>query len=317
MKLNYYKSLTALVLLSCSFSAYAQLARIIVAAKDNTLYSESSSISNGSGEFLFAGKTQAGNIRRALFQFSDNDLAFLVTNKNLEIDSVILTLKANKKVSSTPQTFTLHKLLKNWGEGTSNANSNEGTGASATTNDATWANSFFNTTTWTKPGADYAPTASATFTVNELKSYNIKSTMLTNEIKLWIEGLCCPPQTNFGWILIGNESANGTAHRFISSEHSSNEGPKLTIYYTDKGGSLGIDSDNVNIKPFAYYDATTSEIKIKNLQQVSDIELYDLMGNIVLTSKTNVMNAMSLQNGLYVIQAETINNVFKQKIRIY
>ena len=317
MTINYYKHLSALILLSCNFSTYAQLERIIVAAKDNTLYSESSSISNGSGDYLFAGKTQSGNIRRALFQFSDNDLASLVIDRNLEIDSVILTLKPDKKVSSTPQTFTLHKLLKNWGEGTSNANSNEGAGASATTNDATWANSFFNTTTWTKPGADYVPTASASFTVTELKSYNIKSTILTNEVKQWITGLCCTPQTNFGWILIGNESVNGTAHRFISSEHSSNEGPKLTIYYTDKGGSLGIDSDNVNTKSFAYYEATTSEIKIKNLQQVSDVELFDLMGNIVLTSKTNVMNAMSLQNGLYVIQAGTINNVFKQKIRIY
>jgi hypothetical protein len=41
----------------------------ILADKDNTIYSENNARSNGSGDYIFAGVTNAGNLRRALLHF--------------------------------------------------------------------------------------------------------------------------------------------------------------------------------------------------------------------------------------------------------
>jgi len=48
----------------------------------------------------------------------------------------------------------LHKLLADWGEGTSQATGEEGQGAPATPNDATWRHRFFDTIFWTNEGGD-------------------------------------------------------------------------------------------------------------------------------------------------------------------
>jgi len=39
------------------------------ASKDNSLYSESGSLSNGAGNYFFAGRTNSGNTRRGLIAF--------------------------------------------------------------------------------------------------------------------------------------------------------------------------------------------------------------------------------------------------------
>ena len=52
----------------CGGSAAAETA-LLPAARDNTIYSESYHLSNGAGEYFFAGQTLMGNFRRGLIAF--------------------------------------------------------------------------------------------------------------------------------------------------------------------------------------------------------------------------------------------------------
>jgi hypothetical protein len=53
------------------------------------------------------------------------------------ITAVTLSLNMSMTIDPTPRTVELHKLLADWGEGTSHAPGGEGDGAPATTNDTT------------------------------------------------------------------------------------------------------------------------------------------------------------------------------------
>ncbi len=192
--------------------------------KDNTLYENSSgSLSNGSGQFLFADQTNGGSGRRALLAF---DLSSVPANAQLT--QVTLTLTVSKTISGA-QTLTLHRVLANWGEGSSNAGDPGGKGATAATGDATWIHTFSNTSLWAAPGGDYSDTTSASQSVAGPGNYTWNSAQLLADVQAWIAS----PAANFGWILLGDESANGTAKRFNSREFATaSQRPKLTLEYT-------------------------------------------------------------------------------------
>lgn len=197
----------------------------LTASKDNTLYeSATGNISNGAGDYLFAGQTNRGEIRRGL-------LAFDLTDKlpaGATIVSATIQLHLSK-TSAGSTTVSLHRVLANWGEGSSNANSNEGGGVTATTGDATWLHTLFNTTLWQTPGGDFAPTTSATTAVVDVGDYQWRSPTLLADVQGWVAN----PATNFGWILIGDESATRKAKRFDSKENpTAANRPQLTIVYT-------------------------------------------------------------------------------------
>lgn len=197
----------------------------LTASKDNTLYeSATGNISNGAGDYLFAGQTNQSAIRRGL-------LAFDLTDKlpaGATIVSATLQLHMSK-TSAGSAAVSLHRVLANWGEGSSNANSNEGGGATASTGDATWLHTLFNTTLWQAPGGDFAPTASATTAVAGVADYQWRTPALLADVQGWVAN----PTANFGWLLIGDENANSTAKRFDSRENpTAANRPQLTIVYT-------------------------------------------------------------------------------------
>jgi hypothetical protein len=195
------------------------------AAKDNTLYEDpNGTLSDGVGPHLFAGRTSqgSGSIRRGLLAF---DLSSIPAGAN--ITSATLTLNASKSNSASTQ-IELHRVNKNWGEGTSNAGDPGGSGALATTNDATWKHTFFNTQTWTNLGGDFAAAPSATATINGLGSQTWSGPGLLADVKSWRVA----PSTNFGWELIGDESQTGTAFRFDSRENGTAAfRPVLSVTY--------------------------------------------------------------------------------------
>jgi hypothetical protein len=197
----------------------------ISALKDNTIYSESGSVSNGAGDNIFAGKTVAGNERRALF--------FFPVSANLpscvKVTAVTLTLHMSRTASG-PKTVTLHKVLTDWGEGTSDATAQEGAGAAATTGDATWTFTFYNTSSWGSAGGDFVATASASQSVDAIGSYAWSGQQMIADVQAWADG----PTTNFGWILIGDETVSGTAKRFDSRTNPTEaDRPVLQIDYID------------------------------------------------------------------------------------
>ncbi len=197
----------------------------VEAAKDNTLYENSTgSLSNGVGSYMFAGNTDQLRKRRALVAF---DLGQIPAGSTVQ--SVTLTLRMNRTKAGS-EIIRVHRALASWGEGISNASDQEGQGAPATSGDATWLHRFYPGTLWSAAGGEYALSESASQTVGGGNgSYAWSSAGLALDVQEWVDD----PARNFGWILIGNETANQTAKRF-DSRHTSTPAnrPRLTVSFT-------------------------------------------------------------------------------------
>jgi hypothetical protein len=207
--------------------AVAQLANINP-IKDNTLYQyvpADGDRSNALGIHFFTGETAMGELRRGVLAF---DIA-----GNVPAGSTILGVTLSMNMSRTPfdtaRIVELHKLLADWGEGTSDANNEEGMGAPATTNDATWRHRFFDTIFWTTEGGDFSATVSASQSVGPIGVYTWSALQMVADVQSWLDN----PAANFGWLVLGDESAIATAKRFDTRE-SANP-PVLTIIYRPAG----------------------------------------------------------------------------------
>ena len=193
--------------------------------KDNTLYQfvvVDCDRSNAVGTRLFTGETSEAEIRRAVLAF---DIAGNIPAGST-ITSVSLSMNMSKGFDNTARTVELHKLLADWGEGTSDASGQEGMGALATTNDATWRHRFFNTIFWATQGGDFSGTISASQSVGAVGPYVWSSAQMVADVQSWLDN----PSTNFGWLAKGDESTSSTAKRFDSRQ--STTPPVLTIGYT-------------------------------------------------------------------------------------
>jgi len=195
----------------------------IFPSKDNTLYEfdpAEGDHSNGAGFHFFAGENGTGELRRGVLAF---DIAGRIPG-----GSTIIAVSLSMNMSMTPAgaiTVELHKLLADWGEGTSHAPMGEGDGAPATPNDATWRHRFFDTIFWTTQGGDFSATVSASQSVGPIGQYTWSSPQMVADVQLWLDN----PASNFGWLVLGDESAVATAKRFDTRESASP--PVLTIQY--------------------------------------------------------------------------------------
>ena len=174
----------------------------ITSDRDSGIYAASSDLANGAGPSFLVGKTGSNGITRALMRF---DVAGTVPD-GATVNSAALTLRMIQ--TRAPATdVSLHRVLKDWGEGTSSATgccgSGVGAGDPSTPGDATWEHTFFDSDLWTTPGGDFAPTASATANVGLVGSYTWGSTaQLAADVQSWLDD----PANNFGWIAIGGEA---------------------------------------------------------------------------------------------------------------
>src|ERR1044072_1894072 len=169
--------------------------------KDNTLYEyvpADGDRSNALGLHFFTGETGMGELRRGVLAF---DIAGNVPAGST-ITSVTLTLNMSRTPSSTARTVELHKLLADWGEGTSVASGHEGQGAPATTNDATWRHRFYSVIFWTTQGGDFSGTVSASQSVGAPGSYIWSSSQMVADVQSGLDN----PTTNVGWLGRGDES---------------------------------------------------------------------------------------------------------------
>lgn len=193
------------------------------AEKDNTLYeSGSGNLSNGSGDFIFMGRTgqsSGESIRRALLMF---DLSSVPSGA--VINDVTLQLTGSQ--GNTPTNINLHALTNDWGEGNSDASGGEGGGAAASAGDATWTQNFFGTSSWLSAGGDFDAIPLTSAPISTLGTVSINDQELTSQVQQWLDS----PASNFGLILVGDETASSTSVRFNSRENSSGQ-PKLIIDY--------------------------------------------------------------------------------------
>jgi len=194
-------------------------------SKDNTLYEfvpADGDLSNALGFHFFAGETGMGDLRRGVLAF---DIAGNIPAGST-ILGVTLSLNMSRTSSDTARNVELHSLLADWGEGTSQASGDEGMGAPATPNDATWRHRFFDTIFWTTEGGDFAPTISASQSVGAIGVYTWSAPQMVADVQFWLDD---PTGSNFGWLVLGDESAAATAKRFDTRESASP--PVLTILY--------------------------------------------------------------------------------------
>jgi hypothetical protein len=197
-------------------------------SKDNTLYEydpAEGDHSNGAGFHFFAGENGMGELRRGVLAF---DIAGTIPAGST-ILGVTLSMNMSRTPVSTAYTIELHKLLADWGEGTSQASGEEGDGAPATPNDATWRHRFYDTIFWSAQGGDFSATVSASQSVGVVGPYTWSSAQMVADVQGWLDNSV----SNFGWLVLGDEKPILTAKRFDTRESASP--PVLTIQYRPPG----------------------------------------------------------------------------------
>ncbi len=213
-------------------------------SKDNTVYAASTTNSNALGENFAIGKSNSGNTHRALMAFD----IFANVPAGSVINSATLTLNVSASAPGAGiQPVYLHKLITDWGEGTS-FTSSTGIGAPATTNDATWLHSFYPATNWTNSGGDFEALSSAVTNVNNPAFYSWSSAGMVSDIQAWLN----TPANNYGWLVKGAETANSQSKRIDSRENSTTANrPVLTVDYTTPN-VLGTSNTLSNLPPGTY-----------------------------------------------------------------
>ena len=228
-------------------------------SKDNTLYEfvpADGDTSNALGVHLFAGMTAEPEVRRGLVAF---DIAGSIPAGST-ITSVSLSMNMSRTISDA-RIVELHVLLADWGEGTSNADGQEGDGAPATTNDATWRHRFYDTIFWTTQGGDFSGTVSASVSVGGIGQYTWTSAQMVADVQSWLNN----PASNFGWLLLGDESTSPTSKRFDTRESTSP--PVLTVTYTPPTSTIllraaGFRMGGINTVRLTWRGATSSQVDI-------------------------------------------------------
>ncbi|MEO7768491.1 MAG: DNRLRE domain-containing protein [Ferruginibacter sp.] len=199
----------------------------LFAAKDNTIYQNLTANSNGAGPNITSGNTSQFGPRRALIKFS----VAPTLPVGATITSATLSLFCNKAGSTSIYNFSIFPLTADWGEGSSSVLvDNDGNGTLAAVNDATWLSRFHSATSWNQTGGDFNSTASATTSVGATStSYTWASPQVIADVQNWLNN----PSSNFGWILIGDETTQASVKRFGSRENTTvTQRPTLSITYT-------------------------------------------------------------------------------------
>jgi len=224
-----------IVLLALCFGLFASIEAATIevpAARDTTLIEDpDGALGNGAGPAVFAGRTNAltGGVRRGLLYFDLNTaLAKPGRVVSLEVEKVAVVLSNTTESNVTPREYRLHRLLADWGEGISS--SSGGTGAPSAPKDATWLHTFYPDAFWMHNGAQFDGEPSARLVVGGPGTYRFEGDGLLRDVQVWMKD----PSRNFGWILIGDETARQTVRAFASREFP--DGllrPVLELTYTE------------------------------------------------------------------------------------
>jgi len=225
----------------------------LTASKDNSIFLTEPLASNGTGQGVFCGRTNArgGITHRGLVQFEPVEVVPIGS----KVVSATLSMHLVQGAPlSGPRPVTIFRLTAAWGEGDSEGSG--GSGAEPVAPDATWLHTMYPDSFWTTPGPP-APTGpppspppssrpprGGYFVPAPLDVQQVDSSDgpvqwgptlgLIAAVQMWVDD----PATNFGFLLMGDESLPGTARQFASSEYfpEIELRPRLTIEYTTAPG---------------------------------------------------------------------------------
>ncbi|MDA1265537.1 MAG: DNRLRE domain-containing protein [Planctomycetota bacterium] len=216
-----------LLLLALVSPALAQERVRFGADRDNTLYeSKDGSVSNAVGELLFAGSTGIGAARAAVLHFDVSSIPAGARVTSVELRLVVSQLSPHAKEG----TLAIHRLLDDWGEGSSHAVVEPGKGAPASDGDATWLHRFWPTEFWQQAGGDYqAPHSAESPTGLGTGPILWSGQGLTADVQAWVDGT----QPNHGWLIRAlGILPKWTARGFDSRESVTiKKRPRLVVEY--------------------------------------------------------------------------------------
>jgi len=274
--------------------------------KDNTLYENVPNSSNGAGKYLFIGQTGEergipASFRRALLEF---DLSAIPANAVIESVQVAFTINKIPGFGAVSESATLHRMLRDWGEGTSSALGAEGQGIAAQPGDATWNHAFFNTVPWSVAGGDFAVAASAStpFGVGAPETMTFTSTPeLVADVQGWVK----KPADNFGWILRGDEITIRNARRLASRENQVDPIPVLTVAFSVPSVVDHLTATQLTDKltnPVAIANAHDGSGRLFVVEQEGIIHIYDLQSKTLLATPfldiTDIVDSGGNEQGL-------------------
>jgi hypothetical protein len=180
----------------------------LAAILDNTLYEDNDgALSNGAGEQMFAGRAAGGKQHRALVKFSVAN----VVPDDATILSAALRLRSTS-LGFVSSNITLHRALKEWGEGTSDAAGDEQAGAPATNGDATWKHAVYPDDEWDQLGGDFTDDVSGGREIRGGGAYEISSAGVTRDVQNWARATL----ENNGWVVASSD----TVKRYATRENS-------------------------------------------------------------------------------------------------
>ena len=222
--------LMLVTLMGCPGPKSALTSSTVTSIKDATLYEDATgALSNGSGQHMFAGTKGAGHSLRGLVAF---DVAGKVP-AGMTVTAVKLRLNLSRASSLSAQTIGLHRVLADWGEGSTVASGGEGGGGPASNGGSTWLHTFFSDKTWSHPGGDFEATSSASIAVAGLRVYEWGSTdKMVADVKMWLDN----PSSNHGWLLMGEDNQT-VVKRFDTRENASEANRPTLILTLDRVGS--------------------------------------------------------------------------------
>ncbi len=187
--------------------------------RDATLYEDGAGArANGSGEFLYTGKTGNFNaqfVNRSVYAF---DVAAALP-AGATINTATLTLHVSRvRAPVVDIDMALHRVTSEWGEGASDAGVQmpfASNWAAPSPGDATWVHTFHDASTWTTPGGDFVVAPSVVQLVGGVGLHTWTSAQMVADVQDMLD----QPANDFGWILIGDELQAGTARQLTSREH--------------------------------------------------------------------------------------------------
>ncbi len=202
-------------------AASAEVATFDAIAHGTLYESTGDQLANGLGQHLFAGNNGLDLTRRGLLRFDPDGLGDVV------VESAVLRLHVSQ-ANATPSGVSLHRVLSDWGVGSTDASGGEGGGGPATPGSATWTHAFFGKVPWANAGGDFDALALASAKVGDLGWYEWSGDALAEAV----QGMIDDPSSNFGWLLQGDESMASTAKRFDSMFAAPEFRPQLVVTYS-------------------------------------------------------------------------------------